>query len=476
MFDTLRFCLNSFRLNRIPRKAPEQVMALQKRRLHRIVQFVIRHSPFYRDKYRGIDPRSFELADLPPTNKREIMAHFDQMVTDPAVRRVELEAFIDDASNLGKLFKGRFAVSHTSGSQGQPILLVQDRRLFNLLFGIQMTRGNAKGQTTPAEAIRKFLYPARLAVVMLKRGFYPSASTFEYMPKAAKTFVKILRLSQTDPDLIDRLQEFQPTVLTAYAGVLETLAKEAEAGRLNLNPHLTQVVNNSEMLSERARLRIESAFRVRVMDNYATGECTFLSNGCPTDHGAHVNADWAILEVVDEHYQPVPDGTPGKKVLITNLANTVQPFVRYEVDDVLTMSTQPCRCGNRLPRIERIDGRASDALWIHDGIQFRQVPPYVFKKSFLHTREVREWQAVQYERNRFKVRLELLPGAELDEERAWKSLHRYLDQYGFRNLLDIQLEVVPALTSDPVTGKFRHTLSLIGPPSEFPQTTQAASA
>ena len=82
------------------------------------------------------------------------------------------------------------------------------------------------------------------------------------------------------------------------------------------------MVNNSEALTDRAKARIEAAFGLHVMNNYATGECPFLSNGCPTDDGAHVNADWAILEVVDDDYRPVPAGTPGPKVLITNLANT----------------------------------------------------------------------------------------------------------------------------------------------------------
>ena len=475
MFDTLRFCLNSFLLNRVPRAAPEKVEAIQRKRLRKMLRYAQAHSPFYREKFQGIDLNRFELADLPPTNKREIMANFDRVVTDADVRREELELFIDNQANIGRLFKDRFAVSHTSGSQGQPILLVQDARLFTLLFGIQMTRGNSTGKTSPAEAIRKFMNPARLAVVMLKRGFYPSASTFEYMPRAAKNFVKVLRLSQTDDDLIERLHEFRPTILTAYAGTLEQLAKEAEAGGLDLSPELLQVVNNSEQLSDRARLRIEKAFGVRVMDNYATGECPFLSNGCPTDHGSHVNADWAILEVVDEHYQPVPAGKPGKKVLITNLANTLQPFIRYEVDDVLTMSTEPCRCGNRLPRIERVEGRASDHLWINDGRGgYQQFPTYVLKKSFLHTREVREWQAVQYERNRVKVRVELLPGEEFDEARAHQSLNRHLEMYGFKHLVDVELEVVPVLKCDPNTGKFRHILSLIGPPST--EEPMAASA
>ena len=36
-------------------------------------------------------------------------------------------------------------------------------------------------------------------------------------------------------------------------------------------------------------------------------------------------------------------------MLVTNLANRVQPSIRYEVDDHLALATEPCTCGR--PRI-----------------------------------------------------------------------------------------------------------------------------
>jgi phenylacetate-coenzyme A ligase PaaK-like adenylate-forming protein len=348
-------------------------------------------------------------------------------------------------------------------------LIVSDRRHIELLFATQMSRGNV-GKVTPAEAVRKCFVPGRLAVVTLKSGFYPSASSFEYMPAAAQRFVKVLRLSQTDADLLEQLSAFRPTALTGYASVLEMLAIEVEAGRLCLAPKLQQVVNNSEVLTDKARERVERAFGLHVMNNYATGECPFLTNGCPTDPGAHVNADWAILEVVDDQYRPVAAGTPGKKVLITNLANRVQPIIRYEVGDIVTMAAQPCRCGSNLPRVERIEGRSADTFWVRDGAGYRQVINSVFKNAFDYTREVREWQAVQTGRNSVAVRLELLPGASLDREHAWWSLNRQLEMYRFRDLIDVSLEVVPRLASDAPSGKFRRMVSLVGPPEEAGQS------
>ena len=141
---------------------------------------------------------------------------------------------------------------------------------------------------------------------------------------------------------------------------------------------MRQVINMSEPLSNGARHLVGEAFGVPVTNNYATGECMALSMGCPQAHGMHLQADWAILEVVDRRHRPVPAGERGEKALLTNLYNTVQPFIRYEIQDVVTMSPSPCPCGSPLPLILKVEGRTDEMVWIRDGSGYRQVHPYVF--------------------------------------------------------------------------------------------------
>lgn len=464
----LLFSLKTLALKRGPGLAPERVAALQDRRLRSLLRYTVERSPFYREKYRGLDLDRCPLAELPPTNKGELMAHFDHAVTDTRVRRAELADFLDDPENSSRRFLDRYVACHTSGSQGQPMLIVQDQRSVELFFGMQMIRGSAE-PATPLQALKRLVRPKRLAVVTLKRGFYPSASLFQHMPAAARRYLDLLWLSQTDPDLLDRLNAFRPDALTAYAGVMEMLALEAEAGRLRLAPGLKQVVNNSEALTDRARDRISAAFGgLHVMNNYATGECPFLANGCPTDDGAHVNADWAIFEVLDEHNRPVPPGSPGAKVYITNLSNRVQPFIRYEVGDVVTMAAGPCRCGSRLPRIERIAGRAADVFWVGEGSRRRRMINLIFVHAFEYVNELREWQAIQTGRNRVLVRLEPLPGTTIDLARTRRALDRELTLYDFQDV-QVDLEIVPRLTADPRTGKYRRIISELGPEEPAPE-------
>ena len=123
----------------------------------------------------------------------------------------------------------------------------------------------------------------------------------------------------------EKISDFSPNVLSATPTTMDLISLKIDELRL---PLLRQVVIWSETLTAPARRKITEAFRVPVMDNDAAGECMFLTNGCPCAPGAHLNVDRAILDVVDKNYQPVPQGNLGDKVLLTNLANTVQPFFR----------------------------------------------------------------------------------------------------------------------------------------------------
>src|SRR5262245_25061248 len=446
---------------RAARASLKRIKARQEVRLRRLLHYAAQRSSFYAEKFKGIDLDRCALSDLPVTTKGELMAHFDRVVTDPLVRRADLERFIEDPANIGRLFLGRYPVCHTSGSQGQSLIVLQDRLTLDVLFLFQVTRGNIRFGSR--EAGLRFLRPGRLAVVISRPGFFPSPWVWQHLPAALQPFVRLLYVAASDPQLEEKINGFRPTALTANPSVLELLAGRASRFRL---PELEQVVATSETLTDPARERIEAAFGVPLLDNYAAGECLFLSNGCPTDQGAHVNADWAILEVVDENNRPVPPGEAGSKVLLTNLANTVMPFIRYEISDRVVMATEPCRCGNLLPRVERVEGRAADLFWVRSKHGYRPLLTYPFQHALEYLRDVREWQAVQRERNRILVRVEMLPGAVLDRARALQKLAERLETVGLRDEVEIDLEVVPRLGWDAGTGKFRRLVSLVGRPED----------
>jgi hypothetical protein len=75
----------------------------------------------------------------------------------------------------------------------------------------------------------------------------------------------------------------------------------------------------------------------------------------------HLNSDWLVLESVDAHHHPLPSGAIGHTTLLTNLANRVQPLIRYDLGDRVRFAARPCACGSSLPVIE-VEGRVDDML------------------------------------------------------------------------------------------------------------------
>src|SRR5262249_47803285 len=133
LIDTLRFSLWGMLQARASGAPPRRVRALQERRLRRLLRHAAARSPFYRDRCGGLARARCTLADLPVTTKGALTAHFDEVVPAPQVRRADLEQFLDAPANVNRLFLGRYPVCHTSGSQGQSLLVVQDRLALHLL-------------------------------------------------------------------------------------------------------------------------------------------------------------------------------------------------------------------------------------------------------------------------------------------------------------------------------------------------------
>jgi hypothetical protein len=108
---------------RAKRGGPAAIAARQQARVQALVEYARRASRFYAEHYRAVPAgpiRVEELDRLPSVTKPELMARFDDWVTDPAVIRVAVEEFVANLDNLGRDFLDRYVVFTTSGSTGVP--------------------------------------------------------------------------------------------------------------------------------------------------------------------------------------------------------------------------------------------------------------------------------------------------------------------------------------------------------------------
>jgi phenylacetate-CoA ligase len=363
-----------------------QLAQHQQQRLETVVRHAATHSPFYRRWFAqtgalGAEP--VQLARLPVLDKSLLMAHFDELVCDPRLRRDQL---LDRVSQITRdqLYLDRYRVMLTGGSSGRPGLFVYDPAGWRSI-GAQFLRSSTWAGLRPS------LPRQRLAML---GGAAPSHLSRQGAATMAIGLHRTLALPVTLPlpRLVEALNQFQPTYLNVYPSAAMWLAAEQQAGRLRLAPQI--LVTAAELRTPEMTQRLQDAFGVRPFDVYGCTEGLFGSE-CDHHHGIHLFEDTTLVENVDADGRPVAAGQPGARLLVTNLYNLVQPLLRLEVTDLVTLDPDPCPCGRTLVRVSTIHGRSDDVLSLpaHDGGQVA-VHPLQFA---LLTRDpqVREFQVVQ---------------------------------------------------------------------------------
>jgi phenylacetate-CoA ligase len=360
----------------------ERREALQRERLTELVGYARRHSPYYREALAGYDP-AVGVASLPELTKAAMMERFDDVVCDRRLRRDALLEHVEQLSG-DELYLDSYRAMTTSGSSGRKGLFVYDEAGWTAIGG-QFLYFSAIIATRPrVPRLRLAMIGGGSAAHMTRRG----AQTLDV------GLHRILSLPVTAPlaELVEALNRFRPDVLNAYPSMAVLLAEEQLAGRLTLS--LRTMSTSSELRTPEAAARIEEAFGVRPFDLYATTEGLW-GGECERHNGPHLFEEDVIAESVDENGHAVPDGMPGARLLVTNLANRVQPLIRLEVSDAMTLSAPTCGCGRTLRRVERVEGRTEDIVWL-PGADGRPVAVVPMQFSVVaRERDVIEFKVVQ---------------------------------------------------------------------------------
>jgi putative adenylate-forming enzyme len=430
----------------------EAIAAARNERLGALLAFVRANSPHYRDAWRRLAADA-PLEALPVVTKRELMGDYDRWVTDPQVTRSGVGTFLADRAHIGERHLDRYAVWKSSGTSGEPGVFVQDGAAlatYDALIGVQL--GAAGLGRRYASGV--FGSGGKAALVTARDDHYASIVSWERLTRASPWLsCKSFSVLDPLPDLVEQLNAYKPAFVASYPTMLSLLAEERAAARLTIKPSL--LWSGGECMSLATRCAIERAFGCPVMNEYGASEALSIGYGC--DEGwLHVNADWVVLEAVDSNFQPTRPGEASHTALLTNLANRVQPIVRYDLGDSITAKDGPCACGNPLPAI-KVEGRRDDivSLVAPDGRVVRLLPlalsTVVEEEAGLH-----RFQILQTAADRLALRLD--PEEARDRTAAWaaasRGLKAYLVRQGLPNVAVTLERDLPA-RRDPRSGKLR---------------------
>jgi phenylacetate-coenzyme A ligase PaaK-like adenylate-forming protein len=298
-----------FDLLRNARRGAAERAALRQERLARLIGFAREKSPYYRKLYERLPAAVTDLRMLPPVAKSDLMENFDEWVTDPAVTRRDAEAFVADPARIGTLFRDRFIAFATSGTSGRPAVFLHDGDAARVYAALAAVR-RFPSLLSPRTLRSLLLRGGRTAMAVTTGGHFTSSvieglfrGRHPILARRSRAFSILAPL----PELVRGLNDYRPAILGGYPTAIALLAQEQAAGRLAIRPGV--VLTGAERLSPLARERISATFRCPVRDTYAASEFMGIAFDCR--HGRlHVNADWLILEPVDEAYRPVPPGRP----------------------------------------------------------------------------------------------------------------------------------------------------------------------
>ncbi|MET9764885.1 phenylacetate--CoA ligase family protein [Streptomyces sp. NPDC006372] len=395
------------------RQGPDALAHRQRERLAAMVDFARAHSPYYRELYRALPERVEDPALLPVSRKQNLMARFDDWVTDPEVTIDRVRAFAADPGRVGERFLGRYLVTTTSGTTGHRGLFLLEDRATAVVRALSLRA--ARRSLTPVVTARLLAHRVRSAHIVATGGHLAAYAVLVRSRAAGRLPARggrVLSVHRPLSELVDELNRFRPVFLAGYATVIALLAGEQLAGRLRIAPAVVSLL--AEGVSDHDQRRIRSAFRAHLVNTYACNESLALAYGCPFGW-LHVHSDWLILEPVDADHRPTPPGRESCTVLLTSLCRWAQPILRYDLGDSVLLRPDSCPCGDPLPAI-RVRGRAADLLFfpLRDGGSVRIVP-MAFETLLEAVPGIDLFQIVQTGPTCVRVRIRSSAGADPDQ-------------------------------------------------------------
>lgn len=432
----LRLVLLRRTLRRRDRWTRAELLRHQARSLATLRAHAYARSPFYQRHHAGLADEPLD--HLPVLTKADLMAHWDEVVTDRSLRLDDVRRFVE-ALETPSLFRGEYIVSTTSGSTGLKGVFGFDRDEW--LWGLA-SHGRA---TDWAGAGIGLSHRPRMAIVSSRK---PWCKSLLVGASVDSPLLPTLRLDSTDPlsAIVGRLNAYRPQILVAYAETAKVLAQRQVERDLRIAPRM--VFASSEVLTSPSRRAIRNAWGTEPFNAYAATETALIAADCHL-HRMHVCEDLVITEVVDRRNRPVSPGTYGEKLLVSVLFSRTIPLIRYELSDSVALAdpVERCECGKPFGVLAGIRGRVEDTMHLTgQGGPPVPIPPDVFH-DVMEPAPIGGWQVVQETQTGIVVRV-VGPRAGFTGTDLAQRVRRRLIEQGARDPV-VRIEVVDSLRQSP---------------------------
>ncbi len=327
----------------------EEMRILQGKRLHKLVDYVYHHTPFYREKMQQMDitPADIQtiddIAKLPFTTKQDLRDNYPTGLQAASQREI-------------------VRIHASSGTTGNPTIVGYTRRDLEVWSEVIARALTAYGVTRNDTFSVGYGYGLFTGGLGFHNGVEYVGATV--VPTSTGNTEKHLRLLR---DLQVSGIACTPSYALYLAETMEKLGIKKEDINLKVGAF------GAEPWTENMRREIESRLGLQGYNCYGLSEIMGpgVAFECQCKNGSHIAEDHFFPEIIDpETLQVLPHGQVGELVF-TTLTKEGMPLLRYRTKDLTMLDDSMCECGRTSIRMGRILGRSDDMLIIRGINVFR---------------------------------------------------------------------------------------------------------
>ena len=302
------------------------------------------------------------------------------ITTKDVLKQRGIMAFVSEGANLSDCFSDT-----TSGSTGIPITVYRDpcARALQIAKWLRVLFVNGY---SPHQRVMSLTSPSRLT---------EGRSIIQRFGILRRLAVDYLCPPE---ELVDILLTYKPHVLYGNRSHLDLMALELDSR--GMRPEgLRLLIGGAEVIQGSSRQLYQEHFGVELIETYGSVEMGTMAYETPSHHGLNLSEDLTYFEFLDKEGNPVCSGVPGR-VVVTDLAGTLMPFIRYDQGDIAVFENVDGTAGDTHRRIKQIIGREDDYAILPDGTHR---PFHDFYEVMDKYHDIRQFRIVQKKRNLFHV-------------------------------------------------------------------------
>lgn len=411
-----------------------EIKEFQIAEFRKLAKFATDNSSFYKKivAENKINLETCVPEDFPILDKTILMENWDDIVTDKEVTKAKVIEHLNKPLEDESLFLNKYVAINTSGSSGHVGYFIFDQK--ELAAGI-----------SHSSRINGLKFNQKLAFIGATKGRFAGISMIKAAKRLPFLYKDVLTLDINSPTdkMIEELNKFQPTIVTAYATILPILAEAQKSGKLKINP---RILNSSgEPINLEDENLVEKTFNAPVKNVYACSEHLMAGVGSKEYGGMYLFEDTLYFEFQESH------------TCITNLYNYTLPLICYQMNDVIvpmedSQNVMPfTKVKNLIARKEYMP------VFINKFGQDDFVHPIPL--IGLYVEDLQKYQFQIESKSNFILNVKLTPGLSSEKKQnvytqLTAKVREILNE---KNMDNVQFEIqeVDELWVDPKTGKFK---------------------